>query len=76
MWTQGNYRRLFLDMHIDDSDEVYFSKLDPDKIFETLKETGTQMITVKGTLIPVWRIIRPRPAAPIGACGGSITWGG
>lgn len=48
MWTQGNYRRLFLDMHIDDSDEAYFSKLDPDKIFETLKETGTQMITVKG----------------------------
>lgn len=47
MWTENNYRRLFLDMHIDDSNEVYFSRLDPEAIFQTLLDTGAQMITVK-----------------------------
>lgn len=48
MWTEGNYRRLFLDMHIADDEEVYLSKLDPAKIVETLKKAGAQMICVKG----------------------------
>lgn len=48
MWTEGNYRRLFLDMHIADDKEEYLSKLDTDKIFRTLKEAGAQMICVKG----------------------------
>ncbi len=47
VWTENNYRRLFLDMHIDDSREEYFEKLDPQEIFKILKETGTQMITIK-----------------------------
>lgn len=48
MWTEGNYRRLFLDMHIADDNEEYLSKLDPEKIVATLKEAGAQMICVKG----------------------------
>lgn len=47
MWTEGNYRRIFLDMHIDDSKEVYLSKLDPEKIVETMKDAGVQMLVVK-----------------------------
>ena len=47
MWTEGNYRRVFLDMHIDDWNEEFLSKLDPEKIVETIKESGTQMIVAK-----------------------------
>lgn len=47
MWTKGNYRRIFFDMHIDDSKPEYLSKLDPERIVETLKEAGAQMVVVK-----------------------------
>lgn len=47
MWTKGNYRRIFLDMHIDDSKEVYLSKLNPEKIVEIMKDAGVQMLVVK-----------------------------
>ena len=48
LWTQDNYRRIFLDIHIDDSQEVYLSKLDPGAIFKVLKDAGAQLICVKG----------------------------
>ncbi len=47
MWTKGNYRRVFLDMHIDDSKEEYLSKLDPESIVRTMKNAGAQMLVVK-----------------------------
>ena len=47
MWTKGNYRRIFLDMHICDDKPEYLSKLDPEYIVNTLKEAGAQMIVVK-----------------------------
>lgn len=47
MWTKGNYRRVFLDMHIDDSKEEYLSKIDPKHIVDTMKEAGVQMLVVK-----------------------------
>jgi hypothetical protein len=47
MWTKGNYRRVFLDMHIGDSNDVYLSKLDPEHIVHTIKESGAQMLVVK-----------------------------
>lgn len=48
MWTRGNYRRIFLDMHIDDSKPEYLSRLDEERIVESLKEAGAQMVVVKG----------------------------
>ena len=48
MWIEGNYRRIFLDMHIDDWNEVFLSKLNPAEIVATLKNSGAQNIVVKG----------------------------
>lgn len=45
---KGNYRRVFLDMHIDDSDEEYLSKLDEEHIVNMMKECGAQLMVVKG----------------------------
>lgn len=47
MWIKGNYRRIFLDMHIDDWNEEFLSKLDPEDIVTTLKHAGAQNIVVK-----------------------------
>lgn len=47
MWTKGNYRRIFLDMHINDDKEEYLSKLDPEHIVSVMKEAGAQMLVVK-----------------------------
>lgn len=47
MWTENNYRRIFLDMHIDDWNEEFLSKLDPQKIVDTIKQSGAQMIVAK-----------------------------
>lgn len=47
MWTKGNYRRIFLDMHINDTNPVYLSKLDPEHIVEVMKDAGAQMLVVK-----------------------------
>lgn len=38
MWYQNNYRRLILDMHIEDWDDSFFSKFDPEECFKLLKE--------------------------------------
>jgi len=48
MWIKGNYRRIFLDMHIDDWNEEFLSKLNPKDIVSTLKNAGAQNIVVKG----------------------------
>lgn len=47
MWIKENYRRIFLDMHIDDWNEEFLSKLDPVEIVSTIKESGAQNIVVK-----------------------------
>lgn len=47
MWTEGNYRRIFLDMHIDDWNEAFLSRLDPEHIVEIMKEAHVQMLVVK-----------------------------
>ena len=48
MWTKGNYRRIFLDMHINDDKPEYLSKIDPEHIVEVMKDAGAQMVVVKG----------------------------
>jgi hypothetical protein len=40
MWIEGNYRRIFLDMHIDDWNDEFLSRLDPPRIVATLKDAG------------------------------------
>ncbi len=47
MWTENNYRRIFLDMHIDDWNEEFLSKVDPEKLVSMLKNAGAQMIVAK-----------------------------
>lgn len=47
MWYENNFRRIFLDMHINDDNEIYLSNLDPVSIVNLLKEAGAQQIVVK-----------------------------
>lgn len=47
MWIEGNYRRNLLDMHIDDWNEEFLSKVDPLEYVEALKEAGVQAAMVK-----------------------------
>lgn len=47
MWTKGNYRRMFLDMHIADDKPEYLSKVDPEKLVTMLRDAGAQQIVVK-----------------------------
>lgn len=48
MWFENNYRRNLMDMHIDDSDPVFLSKIDIDEYVEALKSAGVQAAMVKG----------------------------
>lgn len=47
MWFEGNYRRIFLDMHIDDWNDEFMSNVDPKGLVELLKNAGAQQIVVK-----------------------------
>ena len=47
MWIKGNYRRIFLDMHIDDWNEEFLSKVNPEGLVTLLRDSGAQQIVVK-----------------------------
>jgi len=47
MWIEGNYRRNLLDMHIDDWNEEFLSKVNPVEYAEALKAAGVQAAMVK-----------------------------
>lgn len=47
MWTKGNYRRNLLDMHIDDSNPEYLSKVDPKEYVDALSDAGVQAVMLK-----------------------------
>lgn len=47
MWIDGNYRRNLMDMHIDDWNEEFLSKLDPAAYVEALADAGVQAAMVK-----------------------------
>lgn len=47
MWINGNYRRNLLDMHIDDWNEEFLSKVDPEEYADCLQEAGVQAAMVK-----------------------------
>ncbi len=48
MWYENDYRRIFMDMHLNDSNpEEYLSKLDVDNFVKHLKEAHATSIVVK-----------------------------
>ncbi len=47
MWIKGNYRRNLMDMHIDDWNEEFLSKIDCDEYVDALKAAGIQAAMVK-----------------------------
>ena len=48
MWIEGNYRRNLMDMHIDDWNPEFLSRLDVDEYIKALKDAGIQAAMVKG----------------------------
>ena len=48
MWFEGNYRRNLMDMHIDDWNPEFLSKINADEYVEALKDAGIQAAMVKG----------------------------
>ena len=48
MWIEGNYRRNLMDMHIDDWNPEFLSRLNVDEYVEALKDAGIQAAMVKG----------------------------
>lgn len=47
MWIEGNYRRNLLDMHIDDWNPEFLSKLNVEEYVKALKEAGMQTALIK-----------------------------
>ena len=47
MWIENNYRRNLMDMHIDDWNDAFLSRLDPEAYVACLKEAGIQTAMVK-----------------------------
>lgn len=47
MWIENNYRRNLMDMHIDDWNEEFLSKIDCDEYVEALADAGVQAAMVK-----------------------------
>ena len=47
MWFETDYRRIFMDMHLNDSNPEYLSKLDVDNFVAHLKEAGASSVVVK-----------------------------
>ena len=48
MWIDGNYRRNLMDMHIDDWNPEFLSKIDIDEYVNALKDADIQAAMVKG----------------------------
>ena len=47
MWIEGNYRRNLMDMHIDDWNEEFLSKIDPQEYVDALAAAHVQCAMVK-----------------------------
>lgn len=62
MWIEGNYRRNLMDMHIDDWNPEFLSRIDIDEYVDALKDAGVQAAMVKGGRIRASPIIPQRSA--------------
>lgn len=47
MWFENDYRRIFMDMHLNDTNEEYLSKLNVDDFVDCMKEAGATSVVVK-----------------------------
>ncbi|MBQ9252233.1 MAG: alpha-L-fucosidase [Clostridia bacterium] len=47
MWTKGNYRRNLMDMHIDDWNEEFLSRINVQEYVDALEDAGVQCAMVK-----------------------------
>ncbi len=47
MWIEGNYRRNLMDMHIDDWDDTFLTRINCDEYVDALKDAGIQAAMVK-----------------------------
>lgn len=47
MWYKTDYRRIFMDMHLNDSNAEYLSKLDVDNFVKHLKDADASSVVVK-----------------------------
>ena len=47
MWIENNYRRNLMDMHIDDWNPEFLSKLDVNGYVDALKDAGVQTAMIK-----------------------------
>lgn len=47
MWFETDYRRIFMDMHLNDTNPEYLSKLDVDNFVAHLKEADASSVVVK-----------------------------
>ncbi|MGN0667317.1 MAG: family 10 glycosylhydrolase [Huintestinicola sp.] len=48
MWFENNYRRNLMDMHIDDSNPEFLSRINVDEYIDALKDANIQAAMVKG----------------------------
>ena len=48
MWYEKNYRRVFMDMHITDTNDTFLTKLDMDDLVSAVKESNATCLVVKG----------------------------
>lgn len=48
MWIEGNYRRNLMDMHIDDSNPEFLTRINVEEYVDALKDAGVQAAMVKG----------------------------
>lgn len=48
MWIEGNYRRNLMDMHIDDWNPEFLSKINVEEYVDALQDAGVQAAMVKG----------------------------
>ena len=71
MWIKGNYRRNLMDMHIDDWNPEFLSKINVKEYVEALKDAGDQAAMVKGR-IPDCATIRQRSDGCTGDLKGMI----
>ncbi|MEG1509706.1 MAG: alpha-L-fucosidase [Clostridia bacterium] len=47
MWFEHDYRRIFMDMHLNDTNEEYLSKLDVDSFVSSLVDANVSSVVVK-----------------------------
>ena len=47
MWYESDYRRIFMDMHLNDSNDEYLSKLDTDNLVSHLKDANVSSFVIK-----------------------------